>query len=87
MRDTAFKRDLKELPLGTVLKFEAPGGSFTLHGYLAFHFQLIMRTRFAILALAKKNQLRIALSLKKTEAIITSMHIHIIGMLCKVFIY
>lgn len=31
MRDTAFKRDLKELPLGTILKFEAPGGSFTLH--------------------------------------------------------
>lgn len=31
MRDTAFKRILKELPLGTILKFEAPGGSFTLH--------------------------------------------------------
>ena len=31
LRDTAFKRDLKELPLGTVLNLEAPGGSFTLH--------------------------------------------------------
>lgn len=31
MRNTAFKRVLKELPLGTILKFEAPGGSFTLH--------------------------------------------------------
>lgn len=31
IRDTAFKRTLKELPLGTILKFEAPGGSFTLH--------------------------------------------------------
>lgn len=31
MRNTAFKRILKELPLGSTLKFEAPGGSFTLH--------------------------------------------------------
>ena len=35
----------------------------------------------------KKNPSRIALILKKTEAIIISMHIHIIGMLCRVFIY
>ena len=31
MRDTAFKRVLKNLPLGTELKMEGPGGSFTLH--------------------------------------------------------
>lgn len=31
MRDTAFKRELKELPIGTELKLEAPSGSFTLH--------------------------------------------------------
>ncbi len=31
MRDTAFKRVLKTLPLGTELKMEGPGGSFTLH--------------------------------------------------------
>jgi ferredoxin-NADP reductase len=31
LRDTAFKRILKELPLGTELKLEGPGGSFTLH--------------------------------------------------------
>jgi ferredoxin-NADP reductase len=31
MRDTAFKRVIKELPLGTELKFDAPHGSFTLH--------------------------------------------------------
>lgn len=31
MRDTAFKRALKVVPLGTELKMEGPGGSFTLH--------------------------------------------------------
>lgn len=31
MRDTAFKRELKEFSLGTELKFEGPSGSFTLH--------------------------------------------------------
>lgn len=31
MRDTAFKRTIKELPLGTEIKFDAPYGSFTLH--------------------------------------------------------
>jgi len=31
MRDTAFKRVLKTLPLGTELKLDAPYGSFTLH--------------------------------------------------------
>ena len=31
MRDTAFKRVLKELPYGTQLKLDAPYGSFTLH--------------------------------------------------------
>lgn len=31
MRNTAFKRVLKDLPLGTELKFDAPYGSFTLH--------------------------------------------------------
>jgi ferredoxin-NADP reductase len=31
MRDTAFKRELKKLPLGTALKFEGPFGSMTLH--------------------------------------------------------
>ena len=31
MRDTAFKRCLRSLPLGTELKLEAPNGSFTLH--------------------------------------------------------
>lgn len=31
MRDTAFKRVLKTLPLGTELKFDAAYGSFTLH--------------------------------------------------------
>jgi ferredoxin-NADP reductase len=31
MRDTAFKRVLKTLPLGMILKFVAPSGSFTLH--------------------------------------------------------
>lgn len=31
LRDTAFKRVLKDLPLGTELKLEGPGGSFTLH--------------------------------------------------------
>ncbi|ARM33610.1 FAD-dependent oxidoreductase [Legionella longbeachae] len=31
MRDTAFKRVLKTLPLGTELKLDAPSGSFTLH--------------------------------------------------------
>jgi len=31
MRDTAFKRVMKELPYGTQLKLDAPYGSFTLH--------------------------------------------------------
>jgi ferredoxin-NADP reductase len=31
MRDTAFKRVLKKLPLGTELTLDAPYGSFTLH--------------------------------------------------------
>ena len=31
MRDTAFKRVLKTMPLGTQVKIEGPGGSFTLH--------------------------------------------------------
>jgi ferredoxin-NADP reductase len=31
MRDTAFKRVLRSMPLGTQVKLEGPGGSFTLH--------------------------------------------------------
>ena len=31
MRDTAFKRSLKKMPLGTALKMDSPMGSFTLH--------------------------------------------------------
>jgi ferredoxin-NADP reductase len=31
MRDTAFKRSLKRVPLGTTVKMEPPSGSFTLH--------------------------------------------------------
>jgi ferredoxin-NADP reductase len=31
MRDTAFKRSLKRLPLGTGVKIDSPVGSFTLH--------------------------------------------------------
>jgi ferredoxin-NADP reductase len=31
MRDTAFKRSLKTVPLGTPVKMEPPTGSFTLH--------------------------------------------------------
>ncbi len=31
MRDTAFKRSLKKIPLGTEVKIDAPMGSFTLH--------------------------------------------------------
>lgn len=31
MRDTAFKRSLKRVPLGTPVKMESPMGSFTLH--------------------------------------------------------
>jgi ferredoxin-NADP reductase len=31
MRDTAFKRSLKKMPLGTEVKIESPMGSFTLH--------------------------------------------------------
>ncbi len=31
MRDTAFKRSLKKIPLGTELKIDGPMGSFTLH--------------------------------------------------------
>jgi len=32
MRDTAFKRVLKRMPLGSQLKIDGPLGSFTLHG-------------------------------------------------------
>jgi ferredoxin-NADP reductase len=35
MRDTAFKRVMKELPYGTQLKLDAPYGSFTLHNNAA----------------------------------------------------
>lgn len=31
MRDTAFKRVLRTMPLGTQVKMDGPGGSFTLH--------------------------------------------------------
>ncbi len=31
MRDTAFKRVLKTMPLGTIVQIEGPSGSFTLH--------------------------------------------------------
>jgi len=31
MRDTAFKRELKRMPLGSLVKIEGPLGSFTLH--------------------------------------------------------
>jgi ferredoxin-NADP reductase len=31
MRDTAFKRVLRSMPLGSQLKLDGPGGSFTLH--------------------------------------------------------
>jgi len=31
MRNTAFKRVLKTMPLGTAVKIDGPGGSFTLH--------------------------------------------------------
>ena len=31
MRDTAFKRVLRSMPIGTEVKFDGPGGSFTLH--------------------------------------------------------
>src|SRR5215472_1967123 len=31
MRDTAFKRALKSLPLGTAVKIDGPSGSLTLH--------------------------------------------------------
>jgi len=31
LRDTAFKRVLRELPIGSELKFDAPYGDFTLH--------------------------------------------------------
>ena len=31
MRDTAFKRSLKKMPLGTVVKMDSATGSFTLH--------------------------------------------------------
>lgn len=31
MRDTAFKRSLKKMPLGTVVKMDSAMGSFTLH--------------------------------------------------------
>jgi ferredoxin-NADP reductase len=32
MRDTVFKRSLKKMPLGTVVKMDSAMGSFTLHG-------------------------------------------------------
>jgi ferredoxin-NADP reductase len=35
MRDTAFKRVLKTMPLGTELTLDAPHGSFTLHNNAA----------------------------------------------------
>jgi ferredoxin-NADP reductase len=35
MRDTAFKRELKALPLGTELELDAPYGGFTLHNKVA----------------------------------------------------
>jgi ferredoxin-NADP reductase len=35
MRDTAFKRVLKTMPLGTQVKMEGPLGSFTLHSILS----------------------------------------------------
>lgn len=35
MRDTAFKRDLKNMPIGTELELDAPYGSFTLHNNVA----------------------------------------------------
>ena len=35
MRDTAFKRSLKKIPLGTEAKIDSPMGSFTLHKNLA----------------------------------------------------
>jgi ferredoxin-NADP reductase len=31
MRDTAFKREMKAMPIGTEVTFDAPYGSFTLH--------------------------------------------------------
>jgi ferredoxin-NADP reductase len=31
MRDTAFKRSLKKMPLGTVVNMDSAMGSFTLH--------------------------------------------------------
>src|SRR5699024_8295649 len=31
MRDTAFKRTLKDLPIGSKVDFDAPHGTFTLH--------------------------------------------------------
>lgn len=31
MRDTAFKREIKKMPIGTEVTFDAPYGSFTLH--------------------------------------------------------
>ncbi|WP_207345074.1 FAD-dependent oxidoreductase [Arthrobacter sp. E3] len=35
MRDTAFKRVLKDMPLGTEVELDAPYGSFTLHNKVA----------------------------------------------------
>lgn len=37
LRDTAFKRVLKDLPIGTEVKLDAPYGSFTLHKNEATH--------------------------------------------------
>lgn len=35
MRDSAFKREMKSMPLGTEITFDAPFGSFTLHNNTA----------------------------------------------------
>ncbi len=35
MRDTAFKRVLKELPIGSEVRIDGPGGDFTLHKTVA----------------------------------------------------
>src|SRR6202162_4495536 len=35
MRDTAFKRMLKTMPLGSALKIEGPSGNLTLHNNVA----------------------------------------------------
>lgn len=35
MRDSAFKREMKDMPIGTEITFDAPFGSFTLHNNVA----------------------------------------------------